>query len=152
MKHCNLFLAALFSLFSMFSMKAFSERIVRIEGQELEQAVSRISFRGDTAILHFGEGDSLATHCLLLAVEFTAQSGLSSLQNSRVLLARNPVKDYLPLENLEVGNSLLLYDNEGRLIKKQKVSSSSEQIDLSGLPAGVYLLRTGQDLIRFVKH
>jgi hypothetical protein len=23
--------------------------------------------------MHFGEGDSLATHCLLLAVEFTAK-------------------------------------------------------------------------------
>ncbi|MCK9300451.1 MAG: T9SS type A sorting domain-containing protein [Bacteroidales bacterium] len=151
MKHSSLILLALFSLFSLFSLKAFSERIVRIEGQELQQAVSRISFRGDTAILHFSEGDSLDTPCLLLAIEFTDESGLSPLQNSRVLLARNPVKESLVLENLEVGSSLLLYDSEGRLIKKQQAHASSEQIDLSGLPAAVYLLRTGKHLIRFVK-
>ncbi len=148
MKHLRFFLPALLCLFSL---QAFSERIVRIEGQELQQAVSRISFKGDTAVLHFSEGDSLSIPCLLLAIEFTAEDGLSTLQNTRVLLARNPVKDQLPLENLEAGSRLLLYDTEGRLIKTQEAKASSEQIDLNGLPAGVYLLRTGKYLIRFVK-
>jgi hypothetical protein len=66
-------------------------------------------------------------------------------------LARNPVKDILPLENLQAGSRLLLYDIEGRLVKTQQAHASSVQIDLSDLPAGVYLLRTGKYLVRFVK-
>lgn len=141
----------LLTLLCLCSLNSYSERIIRIEGLELQQAVSRISFKGDTAVLHFSEGDSLSTHCLFLTIEFTGDSGLSPLQNTRVLVARNPVKDLLPLENLETGSLLLLYDVEGRLVKAQQAHASSEQIDLNGLPAGVYMLRTGKYLIRFVK-
>lgn len=139
------------TLFCLFSLNIYSERIVRIEGQELQQALNRISFKGDTAVLHFPGGDILSIHCLLLSIEFTEGSGLSPLQNTRVLLARNPVKDLLPLENLETGSRLLLYNIEGRLVKTQQAHASSVQIDLSDLPAGVYLLRTGKYLVRFVK-
>jgi len=139
------------ALLCLFSLDSYSERIVRIDGQELQQTVARISFKGDTAVLHFSGTDSLSIHCLLLSVEFTEGSGLSPLQNTRILLARNPVKDILPLENLEAGSRLLLYNIEGRLLKTQQVHASSAQIDLSDLPAGVYLLRTGKYLIRFVK-
>ena len=139
------------TLFCLLSLNSYSERIVRIDGQELQQTIGRISFKGDTAVLHFSDTDSLSTHCLLLSIEFTEGSGLSPLQNTRVLLARNPVKDILPLENLQAGSRLLLYDIEGRLVKTQQAHASSVQIDLSDLPAGVYLLRTGKYLGRFVK-
>ncbi len=148
MKHPGIVLAALLCLFSL---HIFSEKIVRIEGQELQQELCRIHFSGDTAVLHFAQGDSLSTLCVLLSIEFTKESGLSPLSVSDFLLARQPIRDQVLLNNLEVGMDLVLYDIQGRLIKKQLATSDSEQIDLQGLPPGVYLLRAGKCLIRFVK-
>ena len=145
------FVFTLLLLLSLFGFKLYAEHSVLIDGQELEQAVRYISFDGDTAILHLTDGGTINTNCLLLKIEFSPASGLTSPQQIPVLLARNPVSNQLKLENLKTGGNLVIYDTEGRTLKKLSIGSSSLLIDISDFPAGVYMLKTEKSLIRFIK-
>jgi hypothetical protein len=43
-----------------------------------------------------------------------------------------------------IGNSYVIYDNQGRLALSGKINSENTTIELSGLSAGLYLFSLGE--------
>ncbi|MDZ7613163.1 MAG: T9SS type A sorting domain-containing protein [Flavobacteriaceae bacterium] len=67
----------------------------------------------------------------------------------------NPAKDLLNYNNLSLHKQVLFYDIQGKLIRFQDLAGGQNQIEISSLPKGLYLLRfTGENAtgsLKFIK-
>ena len=77
---------------------------------------------------------------------------LTSLETSSeltgILLYPNPFRDYLYLDftsNNFKGSEYPLFDAQGKLIKKDKISQSKSELNFSSLPSAMYIIRITQN-------
>ena len=73
--------------------------------------------------------------------------GESTLQ---VKVYPNPTQEVLHVENAQ-GEVLRLYAMDGRLVGTQAVENGSAQVDMAELPAGNYLLLSGNQSFQVIK-
>lgn len=57
----------------------------------------------------------------------------------------------LMLKGCEPGMKAVLYDVSGKTVSVLTIEGSEAQADISGLPAGAYVLRAGKAAVKFVK-
>jgi len=86
---------------------------------------------GENSILVYGEG-------------ITTGNLDNSYYNNRVLIFPNPTKGFLTIESENV-NYFTIYNLEGQEILRQKECSSSENVDLSKLNKGLYIIKFETD-------
>lgn len=91
----------------------------------------------------------LVDHDIVLAAFFDG-TGVDENGITMVDLYPNPAKDKIRIEGLEGENKIQIYNTMGMLIKAVDIHGD-EDINVSELPAGYYLLRVGGHAMRFVK-
>ena len=70
---------------------------------------------------------------------------------SQMVVYPNPTVDVLYIDN--VGGSVVrLYSVDGRLMQTQKVGEGRVAVDMSGCPAGVYVLVCGREVFNVIKN
>ncbi|MBF1554137.1 MAG: T9SS type A sorting domain-containing protein [Prevotella pleuritidis] len=57
----------------------------------------------------------------------------------------------LNVEGTSPGQLLCVYDIQGKVMQSILVNSVSCQLDISNLNTGIYLLKAGYEIIKFVK-
>ena len=72
----------------------------------------------------------------------TLVSGLNEVENGGVILFPNPATNLVSLNNAEMGSVVELIDIQGRVLKSFVVNSTSQTIDLQGVEAGLYVVKT----------
>jgi hypothetical protein len=96
----------------------------------------------------------------LRTVDIDGSSELSTIVSVRsncnanvISLYPNPAKNMVTVTGLNGTNNLRLVDNLGQLVRTIKTINSSETINVSGLPAGIYMLQVVQNdkLIQNIK-
>ncbi len=78
-------------------------------------------------------------------------TGISELQPTDVdlLIKPNPVNDFVNIGMTVTMDEVSIYNSRGQIVRNEKVNSSSIRMDLSNLPAGVYIvkIKTTQGII-----
>ncbi|MBO4402531.1 MAG: T9SS type A sorting domain-containing protein [Bacteroidales bacterium] len=70
---------------------------------------------------------------------------------SRFRLHPNPCNDYFICQNLSAQNiNISLYSSNGKLLKQWQQQEEQLQMDVSGLPCGIYWLRVGNEVQKLV--
>ena len=59
----------------------------------------------------------------------------------------NPTADHIHISGMQEGQQVRLFTSDGRLT----LVGTSSDIDLSGMPNGIYLLQVGKDVIKVIK-
>jgi hypothetical protein len=88
------------------------------------------------------EGVQQAYEITSLAAEET------SLTEKDILLYPNPFKDFLYLDfttNSYKNSEYQLFDAQGKLIKKDKITQSKSEFNFSSLPSAMYIIRINQE-------
>lgn len=81
---------------------------------------------------------------------YISTAGLSVSNENPPQLWPNPSSDVIHLSHLESG-ILIIYDHEGRIVRKVELVAGEAELSVIDLPPGVYFVRSGKFLIRFVK-
>ncbi|MBP5318467.1 MAG: TcfC E-set like domain-containing protein, partial [Paludibacteraceae bacterium] len=68
-----------------------------------------------------------------------------------LLWVGNPAGDWLQL-CLARRSQLLLYRPDGRLLRRFEAEAGTQRLDCSGLPAGMYLLKSDNFIYKIIKH
>jgi len=88
----------------------------------------------------------------LLLVPQAPITGIKTLKaESSVFIFPNPVKEYLTVNGLRNNVTINLYDLKGELLQAIPVNENSIKINVSSLQQGTYLLRVGEQTIKFIK-
>lgn len=99
------------------------------------------------------QGNILATEPLdaIRGINFgtpsTPSSIESALQEGLIAVYPNPTHDVLIVQGIEDKQSMRVYDLQGRVVKE----STTNEVNVSNLAEGTYLLQIGTQVVRFVK-
>lgn len=82
--------------------------------------------------------------------ESTAE--LTDLKERTLEVFPNPVETTCVIQNLPIGEELVMTDVDGSVILHQQITHSSMEIDFKGLSRGVYLVQVHGRSVRLIKH
>ena len=118
------------------------KQTLTINGETVEKAVVSITFDGDNVVLHFDDASeqSADMNTVTLNIDVSG-TGISVLKGE--------VTDRLSIEGLPEGTPVTIYDASGRLVLSSLASNLSPLT--SHLPHGVYVLKAGNQIVKFVK-
>ena len=83
-------------------------------------------------------------------VAFFKSTGVGENEGRLLVLYPNPANDYIHIEGLEANSEVKIYNAMGALVKVVNVNAN-EEIGISELSDGLYVLRCGNATLRFVK-
>ncbi len=125
-------------------IKAATTQTITINGEVVSKVVTQITFDGDNVILTFAD-DSFTTEDMgNVTISF---SSITSIKDISAFQMNKIVGDNLEIEGLAEGTEVSIYDISG----KQIFATKSSSINVSGLKSGVYVLKAGNQIVKFVK-
>ncbi len=124
--------------------------IVNINGIDVENAVSQITFEGDNVVIHFQNGTSESEDMDGVVVKFSPETNIP-LAFNEVLISNALVKDELVIKGIPASTSLRIFDAIGQLKLQTSASDGENRINVSNLSQGVYLLLLDKTMVKFVK-
>ena len=138
-----LFSAALLMLAS--PIKAVTTQTLIINGEPVEKVVTKITFNGDLAVLTFSDATEISEDMGNVILQFS--SAPTSIKDIAVFQMNKVVDGELNIEGLPAGTQVVIFDASG----KQIMATMATQINVSSLKSGVYVLKAGNQIVKFVK-
>ena len=116
-----------------------------VNGQTVEKAVVRMTFEDENVVLHFVDGttQSAEMDAITLKLDVSGVDGISVLKQN--------VGDKLDIEGLAPGTDVTIYDASGRLVLSVKAAEAKAALSTKSLKGGVYLMKAGRQVVKFVK-
>ena len=138
-----LFSAALLMLAS--PIKAVTTQALIINGEPVEKVVTKITFNGDLAVLTFSDATEISEDMGNVILQFS--SAPTSIKDIAAFQMNKVVDGELNIEGLPAGTQVVIFDASG----KQIMATMATQINVSSLKSGVYVLKAGNQIVKFVK-
>ncbi|KYH06168.1 T9SS type A sorting domain-containing protein [Chryseobacterium cucumeris] len=136
-------------ILSVFSISILhAQAVVLAAGLDASAANGFVSYSvGQTTYLEKGTGQVLEgvqqPYEIITLTTFENSSELTG-----ILLYPNPFRDYLYLDftsNNFKGSEYQLFDAQGKLVKKDKISQSKSELNFSSIPSAMYIIRITQN-------
>lgn len=128
--------------------KAATTQTLTINGQTVNKVVTQITFSGDNAVLTFSDGEE-TYDMSLVRLAFDTSTGINSVETFEF---QGLVDGELNISGLSGGTNLMVFDTTGKLMGSLKAQQSTAKMSLDGLKSGVYILKAGNKVVKFVKH
>lgn len=143
--------ASMFIALSMAGvMFAETTQTLIINGEPVEKVVGAITFDGDNVVLHFdNETESHDMNLVTLSLEYL--SGVNALN---VYSFKGKIEGgKLSVSGLEVEAPIQIFNLSGTIQTSSKADSDGNAlIDISSFPGGIYILQSGNNCLKFLKH
>lgn len=136
----------MFSLFFLGTTITSAENVqsLIINGETVAKTVAKITFDGDNVVLYFSDATQQTADMSGVIITFTDPTDIQSLTTFQL---KGIVSGKLNLQNVQQGATIDIYDAAG----KQVLTSKKQVIDVNHLKSGVYVLRVGNQVVKFVK-
>ena len=114
--------------------------------------VQKIVFENSTMTVNLKSGDD-ATDVMCIRFRLMEPgTGLENLKSeSSIFVFPNPVKTSLTITGVEKNVKINILDLTGVLLQSISSQENSTNIDVSALQQGIYLLHTGEKVVKFIK-
>jgi hypothetical protein len=116
-----------------------------INGEVVAKVVAQMTFEGDNVLLTFSDGTSRTDDMSTVKLSFVSPTSIQKLTTYHL---RGVVDDVLSFEGLENGTEISIFDASG----KQMLRSKEKTVNVHALKAGIYVLKAGNQIVKFVKH
>lgn len=142
------FLAICCLLLSAGGFTASANAVLTVNGQQVQKALTHLTFDGDNVIVHYADNSTSNHDMAAAAINFDTTTGLTELTFSELTVT---VGNTLEISGVAEGCLLQIFDIRGRLAGQVRSESTQCSMDISSLESGVYLLRAGNEVVKFVK-
>jgi len=128
------------------------------DGSEKRSALSsirKITFLGTNLILNYKDGaSSLYSDASIQKLFFGVSSGVQELivDKNLLMVYPNPASSFISLKNVpDVVLNVSIYRLDGTVLLSTQILSDGDQIDVSKLTKGFYLLKVNNTALKFMK-
>lgn len=140
-----LFLISAFMMMMASPIKADTTQTLIINGEVVEKIVTKITFEGDNAVLTFSDETNISEDMGNVILRFS--SSPTSIKNVEAFQLNNVVGDNLDINGLAEGTKVVIYDTSG----KDVITTNGSNINVSSLKPGMYILKAGNQVVKFIK-
>lgn len=126
-------------------VKAGTTQILIINGEVVEKVVTKITFEGDLAVLTFADETVVSEDMGNVIMRF--MSSPTSIKNVEAFQLNKAVGDNLEINGLVEGIQVQVVDATG----KQIIVTYDSKINISSLKPGMYILKAGNQIVKFAK-
>ena len=126
-------------------VKAGTTQTLIINGEVVEKVVTKITFEGDLAVLTFADETVVSEDMGNVIMRF--MSSPTSIKNVEAFQLNKAVGDNLEIDGLVEGTQVQVFDASG----KQVIVTYDSTINVSSLKPGMYILKAGNQIIKFAK-
>jgi hypothetical protein len=142
----KLILVALTFLFAVgFTANAENKQTLTINGQVVEKLVTKITFDGDNVVLTFGDQSTQTADMSTVKLSFAVDG------STAIGTIKKEVENVLDINGLEPGTEVTIYDAQGKKMMSMRASEVRSVLNTSTLNSGVYLMKAGRQVVKFVK-
>lgn len=127
---------------------AVNGQIITINGETVDKVATELTFDGDNVILHYLDGTSQSADMTTVTISFDNTNGIGSV---RTFALKNSTDGFLDISGVDTGQTIRIYDMGGKMIATAKASGSSTVMDIRNMQGGMYILRAGNDVVKFIK-
>lgn len=136
-------------MISASSAPAFADAIMTVNGQKVEKAVTRLTFDGDKVKVAYGDNSASEHDMAEVAFSFSSSSGIDAVSSFGTLAVT--VGNQLEVSGIAPGCTLQVFDIRGRLVAQETAVDAACIVEISHLEGGVYVLKAGKEIVKFVK-
>ena len=151
----KLFLTALLAV--AFAGSVFAQsvtfNIVKTDGTTAQYVMSSDAkiYYSDTQLFLDNDGTTVSYNLSeLRKAFFTTNDNTNEIENQQLALYPNPAKDVLRIANIADNQEVTIYSINGAVLKKVIVSEDDE-INISELRSGMYVVNAGNMFSKFIK-
>ena len=126
-------------------IKAATTQTLIINGEPVEKVVTKITFNGDLAVLTFSDATEISEDMGNVILRFS--SAPTSIKDIAVFQMNKVVGDNLLINGLADETHVVIYDASGKDI----ITTYGSNINVNGLRPGIYILKAGNQIVKFVK-
>lgn len=118
-----------------------------INGQTVEKTVTQLTFSDDNVVLHFeGSEESYALDDVVL--DFSDVSSINSINTFKL---NGLVDGRLDISGLAAGTPVAVFDISGKKMASLRAGEETTQVNVGDFRSGVYILKAGTQIVKFVK-
>ncbi|MBP5455762.1 MAG: hypothetical protein J6Y37_04630 [Paludibacteraceae bacterium] len=130
---------------------AYSEKQVLINGTAADRSdVGDITFQGDDLLLTYSDGSSFRLDMESVVINFSdVTSSGGSL--SSILSLNTIVGESIWLTGVEEGTPIQIIGVDGKIFYSSRAENSDFSISVATLPSSPYLIKIGDQIIKFIK-
>ncbi|MBP5278626.1 MAG: T9SS type A sorting domain-containing protein [Prevotella sp.] len=143
------FLTLLLCLSTTLWVHAQQQEII-INGQPLEKTVVQLTFSGDNVILLFDDNSTQSTDMGDLSIRFI-DDGTTDIRQLQTFRMKQLVDGRLEIEGITAGTAIFIYDTTGKILLRTVAVEDITILDISSLKKGIYFIKTGKQIIKFIK-
>ena len=108
---------------------------------------SQITFSGDNVVLHF-DGTEETYPMDDVQIDFTSGAGIGNISTFKL---NTFVDGQLNIAGLAAGTQVAVYDVSGKKLAQAQAEGGSTLVNVDNLNSGVYILKAGNQIVKFVK-
>lgn len=137
-------------LFALLPLSALAqEQRITVGGQPVEGIAARLTFSGDSVLIHFSDGSELKAEMGQTVIDFNAAT--DNIYNVTTLAAHSVSGDVLTISGLRNGDAVAIYNASGSAVAQGSAVGGTATLSLRGLPRGTYIAKTGNTIIKFLR-
>lgn len=127
---------------------------VTINGSPVKKTVTAVSFNGDKVTIHFDDDnttDADMGDVLLSFADGNSSTAVDLVNSLSIFRYEGIIGETMTVSGIQENSNLTVYDITGKTVLGPVATESRMEINVSGLTPGVYVLRAGKDVVKFVK-
>ena len=127
---------------------ADNSQIVIINGQKVEKVATKITFNGDNAVVSFSDGSSQSADMEQVVIYLNVSTDIRKVETFSF---NGLIGDELHLSNIAEGTAVTIYDATGKVLQQVKATDTTLSLNTASLKNGVYVLKAGNQIVKFLK-
>ncbi len=127
---------------------ADNSQVVIINGQEVQKVATKITFSGDNATVSFSDGSSQTADMAQVVIYLNVTTDIRKVETFSF---NGLIGDELRLSNIAEGTAVTIYDATGKVLQQVKATDTTLSLNTASLKSGVYVLKAGNQIVKFLK-
>jgi hypothetical protein len=127
---------------------ADNSQVVVINGQEVQKVATKITFSGDNATVSFSDGSSQTADMAQVVIYLNVTTDIRKVETFSF---NGLIGDVLTLSNVAEGTTVTIYDATGKVLQQVKATDTTLSLNTASLKNGVYVLKAGNQIVKFLK-
>lgn len=133
------------------SAYCYADKIVMINGSEADKGdVSEITFAGDNLLLKYSDGNTFKLDIETVEINFSDATTTGGVM-ANTFSYNSLVEDQLLLTGLEKGKQVQIIRVDGRVLYSAVAEGNAMAIPVNGLAPAPYLIKVGNQIVKFIK-